>query len=192
MSVNSPSLKNRVLIGAIIIAGVGVTVLNIKTFGPAARPGRRVQASLQDQPVLPPDLALLVHAAMSGGPPGIKPVTQGKKHLPDLHRDPFRARTAPVAATAKAPGAKPAARKRRGLVCSAIMTGGKRPSALINDRFYSPGDKIGGYTLAWIATTGVTLRTGTGAKKFLPLAGASRQNGTLTVKMGPKPSANRK
>lgn len=187
MSASSHSLKNPILIGAIVLGGIAVTVLNINTFGPGAKPTRRVQASAQNQPALPPDLAILVQEAMTGGnlSSGIGPVE--KQNQPSLDRDPFLTETKP-AAKVHTDTSQPKSVQKADLTCSAIMTGGKRPSALINGKFYSPGDKLYGYTLAWIATTGVTLQNSQGAKKFLPLAIKGQRSGALRVDMGPRTS----
>ena len=187
MSASSHSLKNPILIGAIILGGIAVTVLNINTFGPGAKPTRRIQASAQNQPALPPDLAILVQEAMTGG--NLTSVTGPveKQNQPSLDRDPFLTDTKPVAKT-PSDSSQPKSVRKAGLVCSAIMTGSKRPSALINGKFYSPGDKLYGYTLAWIATNGVTLQNSQGAKKFLPLAIKGQRSGALRVDMGPRSS----
>lgn len=189
MSASSPSLKNPVVIGVLVVAAVAVTVLNIQTFGPPARSGPRVQATMQNQPALPPDLALLVQRAMTGGPRRTGPGATEDRPLPRLRRDPFRAVTHGMKDVAVPdPEDKPI--PRPGLVCSAVMTGGKRPSALLNGKFYSPGDKVQGYTLAWIATNGVTLETSGGAKKFIPLANRSHKAGAVTVKLGHRPETS--
>ena len=186
MSASSPSLKHPVVIVGLVLGAVAVAVLNIQTFGPGQRPTHRVQAAAQNMPALPPDLALLVQAAVSGQ--SSSNGEQQKRRLPQLERDPFRVDTGiapppdPQAPAAAAPV------KPRGLVCSAVMTGGKRPSAMINGKFYSPGDRVEGWTLAWIATNGVTLQNSKGAKKFVPLTNKARQSGALTVKLGQKPS----
>ena len=189
MSANSPSLKHPAVIGALIIGAVVVAFLNIKTFGPVQKPSHRVQAAAMDQPALPPDLAMLVQQAMNGedhGGPDAS--TSADRPLPRLKRDPFeesgRARALVLPATTVA-AAKLSSSE---LICSAVMTGGKRPSAMINGKFYSPGDKIGTYTLAWIASNGVTVKSGQGYKKFLPLANKSGQNGKLKVTVGQRPT----
>ena len=135
MSASSRSLKNPILIGAIVLGGIAVTVLNINTFGPGAKPTRRIQASAQNQPSLPPDLAILVQEAMTGGnlSSGIGPVE--KQNQPSLDRDPFLTETKP-AAKVHTDTSQPKSVQKADLTCSAIMTGGKRPSALINGKFY--------------------------------------------------------
>ena len=191
MSANSPSLKNPILIGMIVVGGIAVTILNINTFGPGSRPSRRVQSGMLNQPALPPDLAILVQQAMSKDEPAELNSATPRHTLPSLDRDPFKVKTlAPVARPTTTD--KPAAPKPGELTCSAIMTGGKRTSALINGKFFSPGDKVQGYTLAWIATNGVTLQNSQGKKKFLPLTNKASQSGALRVDMGPKSSTEDK
>jgi hypothetical protein len=182
MSASSPSLKNPAVIGVLVVAAVAVTILNLQTFGPRARSGPRVQATMQNQPALPPDLALLVQRAMTGSTSAGDGGSVPGRELPRLPRDPFHAVTPGTEQAAPPPRVQTA--PRQDLVCSAVMTGGKRPSALLNGKFYSPGDKVQGYTLAWIATNGVTLETSGGAKKFIPLANRSRKSGAVTVKLG--------
>ena len=192
MSANSPSLKNPILIGMIVVCGIAVTILNINTFGPGGnKPSRRMQSGMLNQPALPPDLAIMVQEAMSKVEPGQLSPTSRRQKAPSLDRDPFRTWTPPVVAR-KTTKAKPTAVKQGPLTCSAIMTGGKRSSALINDKFYSPGDQVQGYTLAWIATNGVTLQNSQGVNKFLPLTIKSGQSGALRVDMGPKSSTDDK
>ncbi len=189
MSANSPSLKHPAVIGVLIIGAVVVAFLNIKTFGPVHKPSHRVQAAAMDQPALPPDLARLVTRAMKGSGSEVQGASPLQNQaLPRLKRDPFEENgraPARVITAAPAATAKPSSSE---LVCSAVMTGGKRPSAMINGKFYSPGDKIGAYTLAWIASNGVTVKSGQGYKKFLPLANKSGQNGKLKVTVGQRPT----
>jgi hypothetical protein len=177
------------VIGVLIIGAVAVAILNIMTFGPAQKPSHRVQAAAMDQPALPPDLAQLVTQAMKGSGHEVQgEATLQDRSLPRLNRDPFeesgRAR-ARVITAAPVTKTQPADKQ---LICSAVMTGGKRPSAMINGKFYSPGDKIGSYTLAWIASNGVTIQTGQGSKKFLPLTNKSGQSGKLQVTVGQRPT----
>lgn len=188
MSASSPSLKNPILIGMLVLGGIAVTILNIQTFGSGARPSRRVQNSGLNQPALPPDLAILVQAAMSEGSGQAGAKAAPPRVLPTLTRDPFQG--PPTRSATRSTTAAPAARPKGELVCSAVMTGGKRPSAMLNGKFYTPGDKVQGYTLAWIASNGVTLENSGGAKKFIPLTNKSRQTGALTVKLGQKPSTD--
>lgn len=185
MSASSPSLKNPILIGMLVIGGVAVTMLNLQTFGPGARPSRRVQNSALSQPALPPDLAILVQEAMAGSRGMAETGSRRPRALPDLKRDPFQTPTATPVATRAAAAPRQASTKGE-LVCSAVMTGGKGPSAMLNGKFYVPGDKVQGYTLAWIATNGVTLENAGGAKKFVPLTSRGARDGALTVKLGRK------
>lgn len=186
MSASSPNLKTPILIGVIAICGIAVTILNIKTFGSGAKPSRRVQATVQGQPALPPDLALLVHEAMAGLETAPAPGTTGQRNLPYLGRDPFQARKS-ISQPADTEVEDPIGPERAGLVCTAIMTGGHRPSALINGKFYCPGDDVDGHTLAWIGTGGVTLLDSQGTNVFLPLLITSQQGGAMEVNVGPSP-----
>ena len=186
MSANSPSMKNPILIGIIVVAGIGVTIMNIETFGPKKQPGdRRVQAGVMNQPALPADLASLVQDAMGHDSPGHLQGSQDERTLPRVQRDPFKSKSWSQA-VAVTPGPTSEAPVRKGLTCSAIMTGGRQSSACINGKFYRPGDQVGGFTLAWIATNGVTLQTDGGYKKFLPLNNKSTSSGALTVQVGQK------
>lgn len=186
MSANSPNKRNLILIGVIVVAGIGVTILNVQTFGPQKRPHhRRVQAGVMNQPALPADLAILVQEAMRQYAQASIQIASDQRELPRVKRDPFEAKTygravdKPTTASSEAP-------KRQGLTCSAIMMGGQQPSACINGKFYRPGDQVHGFTLAWIATNGVTLQTSGGNKKFLPLSNKSTNSGALIVQVGHK------
>lgn len=183
MSASSPSLKNPFVIGALIIGAVVVTILNIQTFGPPKKSGPRVQMAAMDQPALPPDLAILVREAMAekalvdGDHSTVSP---RQKHK--AGRDPFHSKATPVVVKARP---KPVQAKATKLACTAIMTGGIKPSACINGKFYSPGDKVGRYTVAWIASNGVTLKNSKGVKKFVPMSINSQKRGAFQLTVAP-------
>ena len=189
MSASSPSspLKNPVLIAVLVVAALGVTALNVKTFGNKKPGPQRVQAAAMDGPALPPDLPLLVRELVENAKPAevlTGPATDLEKLL---KRDPFvapgqtgsapRARSAAPAAPAARPGSSP-------LACTAVLTGGTRDSARINGQFYAQGEKIRGYTVAWVASTGVTLENSAGKKFFLPLKPKSKNKQAFQVQMG--------
>lgn len=184
MSASSPNLKHPAVVGFLILGAVAVTILNIQTFGTGKRPTRRLQTAVMDQPALPPDLALLVQEAMSARTDHPDDRPQPPRNLPRLSRDPFQEKVSTRRVLPTGEVTTPTKSRSAELVCSAVMTGSKRPSAMINGKFYSPGDAIGNWTLAWIASTGVTLQTSQGHKKFLPLTNHSSHSGALEVKVG--------
>jgi hypothetical protein len=192
---SSSPLKNPVVIGILVAAAVGVVFLNINTFSKKPKAERRVQAAVMDGPAVPPDLSLLVQQITAGNAAKQAtvsgPVAQAATQL---ERDPFKTQQKPKPSTVSSVAAgKAPAPKKEGLACTAVMTGGTRASARINGRFYRQGERVEGYTVAWVASNGVTLKDRAGRKKFLPLnknSENSRGKPSFQIKVGSAAHSN--
>ena len=187
MSASSPSspLKNPVLIGVLVVAIAGVVILNMKTFGPRKSAPRRYQAAVMDGPAVPPDLPLLVREVAAATQSRPRTGADHGAAAAALDRDPFvppRAAKTPVTGTRRT-NTTTAARPDP-LVCTAVLTRGKQASARINDRFYTVGSKVRGYTVAWVASNGVTLKDKRGKSHFLPLNKESGRNKAFAIQVG--------
>ena len=170
MSASRLSRKYTITIAVVVVMGIAVTILNIQTFGKGRSPSHRVQASHQDGPSLPEDLALLVRDA--GKANDLNRYTthgRGQKLLNQV-RDPFLSNIKPVVQVHPEVAEEPA---KIALVCSAVLLGGKRSVALINGRSYVSGDIIEDLTVVSVSTKGVSLRNSGGGTVFL---GVGNQN----------------
>ena len=185
MSAKSLSLKSPVLIAVVVVMGIAVTVLNIRTFG-GPRHARRPQAArAQAGAALPGDLDELVrgagrdlrgdtgsHApgAITYRRPGRDPFT-GPEGVP---LDVTSIDAVPVGNTGQ---------DHRDPVCTAVLPGGRRPLAVIGGKTRTLGDSFDGWTLTGISAGGVVLRNTAGQQRRLPVTG-SASAGTFSVSVG--------
>lgn len=167
MSNSRLSLKSPPVIAAVVILGIAVTVLNIRTFGsksPRRKPAPAL-ARVQEYPAIPADLGRVVQQALQQE---ALPARSGTRQSPArVERDPFQRTGHAVHATAVAiPLAEGEADSLR---CAAVLLGGKRPVALIDGEACTLGSWVRGMTIENIEYDGVSLRTSDGDLRFLPL-----------------------
>lgn len=185
MSAKSLSLKSPVLIAVVVVMGVAVTVLNVRTFGGARHAGRPQAARAQAGAALPGDLDDLVRGA------GRDLRGDAGSHVPGSiayqrpGRDPFTGPEGvpPDVTSIDAVPTDNAGRDHGDLVCTAVLPGGKRPLAVIDGKTRTLGESFDGWTLAGISAGGVVLRNTTGKERRLPVT-RSASAGTYSVSVG--------
>lgn len=183
MSASRLSRNNVIAIVVVVIMGIGVTVLNIQTFGKARRPHRPVQVQARDQLPLPADLATLVYEA---GRPQTEEQTTAPSTVqerPRLKRDPFLSNRKKVQL---AQTSQPVTDKQSPLACTAVVVGGRQNAALINGKTYAAGDRVEGLTVQSVSTKGVTLVDGGGKKVFLTVRDQDSESPALMMEFSPK------
>jgi len=183
MSASRLSRNNVIAIVVVVIMGIGVTVLNIQTFGKGRRPHRPAQAQARDQLPLPADLAALVHEA--GQPQTEDPISASAAghQQPRLTRDPFLSNRKKVQA---AQLSQSVPEERSPLACTAVVVGGRQNAALINGKTYAAGDHVEGHTVQSVSTKGVTLVDSGGKKVFLNVRDQDSDSPTLMMEFSPK------
>ena len=175
MSEKRLSLSNPLVVGVVLVLLAGVLFVNIRTFGPKARPKTRQAVQIKDYPSLPVDLEqILQRSAVAGQAVGGFAVGS---ELPAMGRDPFvgkKKSSSPVAAPVDSKMVADA--DPDSLVCAAVMLGGRRPVALINGEALAVGDRIREYRVMSIETTGVGLQAGNGKDRFLGVGRSDKSN----------------
>lgn len=191
MSASRLNLKSPPVLAGMGLMLIVVVVINLRTFG-VSLPGRgQKHVVRQQRPPVPAELQL---ASESMFEDRLLPMPSPALNKPVLRRDPFLATIlsgAPAqtqsgrAKTAK--GAKPRSQKSR-LTCSAILLGGKRPTALIDGEALGPGDLVRGYRIVEITATEVLLKKSTGQALTLWVAPDNKDQGTFKVVTGVQPA----
>lgn len=172
MSAKSLSLKSPGLIAAVVVMGVVVTVLNIRTFGGKHKTMPTESARTQAYPVLPGDLGELVRLAGRE----MRDRSDGSVGAVDRYetpgRDPFLdpSEKVPVASTESVPTAVPRAVAPMKLTCAAVLLGGDQPLAVLGGRTRRVGDRVGTWTVTTIGAAGVVLQDDGGRERLLKVA----------------------
>jgi len=183
MSASRLSRNNVIAIVVVVIMGIGVTVLNIQTFGKGRRPHRPVQAQARDQLPLPADLATLVHEAGRPQTEDQLSATTTAHQQPRLTRDPFLSNRKKVQA---ARVSQTIPEDRAPLACTAVVVGGRQNAALINGKTYAAGDRVEGLTIQSVTTKGVTLVDNGGKTVFLAVRDQDGDSPALMMEFSPK------
>ncbi len=192
MSVKSLSPRTAVLIAVLVIAGAGVTVLNIKTFGVRGGFHQANAARAQAYAVLPADLGELVRLAGQDlrGP---EHQTKAEPTTPEAPvRDPFVETTPAKPATGITHAVSRRTRRKSkspGLVCSAVLLGGRAPLVMISGKTYRLQDQVAGYTVIDISARGAVLENKEGKRKTLTIGGGDI--GSFSVSVGSEDLAAR-
>lgn len=165
MSSSRLKLSSPPVIAAVVVLGIAVTILNIRTFG-SKRPRRRpapTEIRVQEHPALPADLGQVVQQALDQS---ALPDRSGSRPAPSqVSRDPFQ-RSGHAAHAAVAPARVTAPDSLR---CAAVLLGGRRPVALIDGEAHTLGGRVRGMTIVNIDYDGVRLQTSAGDQRWLPL-----------------------
>jgi hypothetical protein len=171
MSTSHSKLRDPRVIAVVALALVGVGIANVLTFAPNLAAGRKTRQAAIGGLSVPGDLEQLARAAGRGCAPvdsgdGSASQRHGDGDLAlDALRDPFR-RSGMASATGSAVTSPARSRRPPALRCSAVMLGGGRPLALLNDETAGIGDRVRGWEVAHISARGVRLRRG-GEEQFL-------------------------
>ena len=178
MSAKRLNLRNPLVIAGVFVLLAVVTVINLHTFGVCLLRTDTGTVSRSVMPPAPVDLQLasesLTDRSLSLPPPPLE--------NPQLERDPFLDER--VVRDAASPPVTKAVKKRtrtKPLVCSAILLGGKRPTALINGKAYGPDDVVGSYRVAEITATRVLLKKANGQVLTLLAAPELATSGSYKV-----------
>jgi|GEM_PF-2150074 len=166
MSTTRISLKSPPVVVTVLVLLAAVIVLNVQTFKSGTRNNRRNHVRLQAYPGVPSDMEQMVHApAWDPVPAAASPQAAGHPG-----RDPFFPPNDLPPARASRSAAESVTRTGpKPLICTAVLLGGKRPMAIINDKTYGPGDTVRGMTINLVDTRRVELIKADGGSISLPV-----------------------
>jgi hypothetical protein len=166
MSEKRLSLSNPIVVVVVLVLFAAVLVVNLRTFGFKNRPQTAQAEVVQGYPTLPVDLEQVLRRSAVAGPSSGGLVAGSP--LPALGRDPFAARKSRTKPVAVEKALEPVTiADPDSLACAAVMLGGRRPVALINGEPLAVGDRIRGFQVMKIETTGVSLQHSDGRSRFL-------------------------
>lgn len=185
-SAKRPGLSHPAVIAVVLVLLAAVVVLNVRTFGSGRSGPRRanVAAEAQQSGGVPGDLDRILERSASAG----MNTTGGWGEAPRVSRDPFNGKVTkrhlPTAASAAPQKTKPKPRRPGELVCTAVMLGGRRPTAWINESSGGVGDRIRGWRVTAIDADGARLCNDQGREITLLVDGGGDGNTKYRVVTG--------
>ncbi len=175
MSVGSHSLKRPVLITVVVVMGIAVTILNIRTFGARKQGPHAAPARAQAFMGLPGDLNDVVRVAGRDMRDGIGDAPPQGNAYRDPVRDPFMGDEPVAVSTHLAPEKAPDKTKRHTAgvpECTAVLPGGGLPLAVIKGKARQVGEVVNGWTIEAIHAGGVVMRDARGRERTLAVVPA--------------------
>ncbi|MBN1164260.1 MAG: hypothetical protein JXB45_06755 [Candidatus Krumholzibacteriota bacterium] len=154
----------RVIISGLVILGA-LLVVNWRILGPLRAERARLSPVRENQPPIPSDLREMQTYAslqMDRNRSGSGLIKTAAAVGPSKFTDPFG--VIPALDTLR----EGAGEEYYGFMCSAVLLGGDRPTALINGKSLHPGEWIGGFLVERISERGVDLSAGR-KRIFLPV-----------------------
>ena len=188
------NVEDKRVIVSIVVLLLAVVILNWRVFQPLRSNKTRQQVTQSDEVYVPDDLDGLKYMAsqrLALANSGNAPAQAGSFGAGAGLRDPFRKSTDPTPAPIRGrSGSTKTSRQQVKLSCTAVLLGGKQPTALINNKPCHPGDIVAGYRIVRIDETGVLLDNKS-RRRFLPV-GAGTNDQTHYPPVHSKPASDKR